>query len=74
MNPLLKLFLYPLAITLVILLVIGCNWVVTAFFALVLNTTLADVAKSPIIILYVLSGFGAFFLCFLACTHIDEEL
>lgn len=74
MNPLKKLFLYPIVTTAIIMLVALCNWLLTAFFAWIFDTTINDVAFSPIILLYVGSGINAIYLCIVACKYIDEEL
>lgn len=72
MNPLKKLMLYPVVVTAVIILITLCNWLITAFFALVFDTTMNVVALSPIIVLYVGSGIATLFLCVTACQYIDE--
>lgn len=74
MNPLKKAFLYPIVITGIIMLVTLCNWLITAFFALVFDTTISDIALSPIILLYIGSGLATLYLCVSACQYIDEEL
>lgn len=72
MNPLKKLFLYPIVVTAIIMLVILCNWLLTAFFAWIFDTTINDVALSPIILLYVGSGVAALYLCVSAFQYIEE--
>lgn len=74
MNPLKKLVLYPVAITVIIILITSCNWLITAFFALVFNTTLKDVANSPIILLYAVSIIASIYMSVSACQYIDEEV
>ena len=74
MNPLKKLVLYPIVITAIIMLVTLCNWLLTAFFALVFDTTINNVASSPIILLYIGSGVATLYLCVFACQYIDEQL
>lgn len=74
MNPLKKLALYPVVITGIILLITSCNWLVTAFFALVLNTTMHNVANSPMILLYAVSIIASIYMCVSACQFIDEEI
>ena len=74
MKPLEKLVLYPIVVTAIIMLITACNWLLTAFFALIFDTTMNNVASSPIILLYVVSSVATLYLCVLACQHIDSEL
>ena len=74
MNPLKKLVLYPVVITAFIMLVALCNWLLTAFFAWIFDTTMNNVALSPFVLLYVVSGFSTLYLCVTACKYIDEKL
>lgn len=74
MNPLKKLVLYPIVITAIIMLVTSCNWLLTAFFALIFDTTMNNVATSPIILLYIISGVATLYLCVTICQYIDEKL
>ena len=74
MNPLKKLVLYPIVTTTIIMLITSCNWLLTAFFALIFDTTINNVVLSPIVLLYIVSGVATLYLCVLACQYIDEEL
>jgi len=74
MNPLKKLVLYPIVTTAIIMLITLCNWLLTAFFALIFDTTIDNVASSPIILLYIVSGVATLYLCVFACQYIDEQL
>lgn len=74
MNPLKKLALYPIVLTAIIILIASCNWLITAFFALIFDTTMNNVACSPIILLYMASGIATLYLCVSACQYIDEKL
>lgn len=74
MNPLKKLALYPIVLTAIIILIASCNWLITAFFALLFNTTINNVATSPIILLYMGSGIATLYLCVSACQYIDDKL
>ena len=74
MNPLKKLVLYPIVTTAIIMLITLCNWLLTAFFALIFDTTINNVALSPIILLYIVSSVATLYLCVLACEYIYEEL
>lgn len=74
MNPLKKLVLYPIVTTAIIMLITLCNWLLTAFFALIFDTTINNVALSPIILLYIVSGIATLYLSVSACEYIDEEL
>ena len=74
MNPLKKLLLYPIAITGIIILITCLNWVLTAFFSVIFSTTIASVALSPMIVIYILSGIGTLYLTVYYCQYIDEEL
>lgn len=74
MNPLKKLVLYPIVITAIIALITSCNWLLTAFFALIFDTTINNVALSPIVLLYIVSGVATLYLCVLACQYIDTKL
>ncbi len=73
MNPLKKLVLYPIVTTAIIMLITLCNWLLTAFFALIFDTTINNVALSPIVLLYAGSGLATLYLCVSACQYIDEE-
>ena len=74
MNPLKKLVLYPIVTTAIIMLITLCNWLLTAFFALIFDTTINNVALSPIILLYIVSSVATLYLCVSACQYIDIEL
>lgn len=74
MNPLKKLVLYPIVTTAIIMLITLCNWLLTAFFALIFDTTINNVALSPIILLYIVSSVATLYLCVSACEYIDEKL
>lgn len=74
MNPLKKLALYPITVTAVITLVTVCNWLITALFALLFNTTIAKAASSPLVLIYVISTVATLYLSMKACQYIDEEL
>lgn len=74
MNPLKKLVLYPIVTTAIIMLITLCNWLLTAFFALLFDTTINNVALSPIMLLYIVSGVATLYLCVSACEYIDEQL
>lgn len=69
-----KIFLYPIVVTAIIILIIGCNVVITAAFALAFNTTMANVVFSPILVLYAVSGFCALYLSGEACMEIYKKL
>ena len=69
-----KIILYPIVVTVIIILVIACNWCITAFLALVFQTTISNVALSPIILFYVVSGVASLYLSVSACQYIDENL
>lgn len=69
-----KLILYPIVATAMIILIIACNWCITAFIALVFQTTISNVALSPIILLYIGSGVATLYLCVNVCEYIDENL
>lgn len=74
MNPLKKLVLYPIVLTAIIILIASCNWLITAFFALLFNTTIENAATSPMILLYIGSIIATIYLCTTACQYIDEKL
>lgn len=69
-----KIILYPIVVTAIIILVITCNWCVTAFLALILQVSISNVALSPIVILYLISGVSTLYLSVSACQHIYENL
>lgn len=72
-KPLTKITLYPIAITAIIILITICNWLLTAFFAFIFDTTIDNVSTSPIILLYIGSGVGTLYMCVIACQYIAEE-
>ncbi|HEY8362195.1 MAG TPA: hypothetical protein VIK77_04855 [Tissierellaceae bacterium] len=74
MHPLKKLFLYPIAITAIIVLVTLCNWLLTAFFAWIFDTTMDNVASSPFVLIYIISTLSTLYLCIYACKYVDEDL
>lgn len=69
-----KIILYPIVVTAMIILVIACNWCITAFLSLVFQTTISNIALSPIILFYLMSGVASLYLSVSACQHIDENL
>ncbi len=69
-----KIILYPIVVTAIIILGIACNWCITAFLALVFQTTINDVAFSPIIVFYIVSGVATLYLSVSACQYIDEKI
>jgi len=74
MNPLLKLFLYPVVTIVIIMLVTGCNWLLTAFFALIFDVKMVEVVNSPFVFFYVLSGFGTLYLIVDSFCYIENQL
>lgn len=69
-----KIILYPIVVTIIIILVIACNWCITAFLALIFQTTISNIACSPFVLLYLVSIFATIYLCVNACEHINENL
>jgi len=74
MNPIKKVFLYPLAVTAVIIFVASLNWLLTWFFSIIFNTSVAQAAESPLLIIYVISVIACLYLNIFVCQYIDEEL
>lgn len=69
-----KIFMYPIAVTAIIILMIGCNVVITAAFALAFNTTMANVVFTPILVLYLFSACSTLYLSGQVCIEIDKKL
>lgn len=68
-----KIFMYPIVVTAIIILMIGCNVAITAAFAVAFNTTMANVVYTPIMLLYVISGFCSLYLATEVCIEISKK-
>ena len=75
MNKLKKVFLYPTLSTIVIMLMSVLNWILIAFFAIMFDTEMTDIANSsPIIIIYVVSILTTIYLVTEVCEYVSKEL
>jgi hypothetical protein len=74
MNTIQKTFLYPIISLAIIVLMVSINWLLTAFLSVIFNSTINDVAASPIILIYVLSFIATVFMIINCCEYIDRQL
>ena len=74
MNTIQKTLLYPIVATAIIILVTCLNWLLTAFFSFVFDTTLNDVACSPMVLVYLVSSLGTLYMIVNCFQYIDEKL
>ena len=74
MNNLQKTILYPIVSTGVIILITCLDWFLTAFFSIIFDTTLANVAYSPMMFIYIISGIVTLYMIIFCCQYIDEKL
>ena len=74
MNTLQKIMLYPIAGFIIIILMTSMNWLLTAFFSVIFNTTINNVACSPMVILYAVSFISTTYMIVNCCMYIDDKL
>ena len=74
MNTLQKTMLYPIAGLIIIVLMTSLNWLLTAFFSVIFDTTINNIACSPMVILYAASFIGTIYMVVNCCIYIDEKL
>lgn len=58
MNTIQKMILIPVAIVFNVILQVSLMWVLTFFLAFVFDTTIHDVACSPMVLIYVIGVIG----------------
>jgi|694.fasta_scaffold01165_36 hypothetical protein len=73
MNIYLKSILYPLAVLSIFVIVIILDYLLTFFFSLVFNTTIGNVANSPMVIIYVISVIYILYASINVCQSIYEQ-
>jgi hypothetical protein len=73
MNIYLKSILYPLAVLSIFVIVIILDYLLTFFFSLVFNTTIGNVANSPMVIIYVISVIYILYASINVCESIYEQ-
>lgn len=74
MNTLQKIMLYPIAGFIIIILMTSMNWLLTAFFSVIFDTTINNVACSPMVILYAVSFISTTYMIVNCCMYIDDKL
>jgi hypothetical protein len=74
MNNLKKTFLYPIMSVVVIMLVTVLDWILTAFFALIFDTTMLNIASGPMLFVYAISFVVMIYMIVEVCDYIDQEL
>jgi hypothetical protein len=74
MNNLKKVFLYPIMGVGVIMLITVLNWILTAFFALIFDTTMLNLASGPMLFMYAISFVVMIYMIVEVCNYIDQEL
>jgi hypothetical protein len=74
MNKLKKVFLYPIMSVIIIMLVTVLDWILTAFFALIFDTTMLNIASSGMLFVYALSFPVMIYMIIEVCDYIDQEL
>lgn len=73
MNELQKTILYPIIATAIIILITCLDWVLTAFFAFIFDTTLSNIALSPMILIYIVSAITTAYMVITCCEYINEK-
>jgi hypothetical protein len=73
MNIYLKSILYPLAVLSIFVIVIILDYLLTFFFSLVFNTTIGNVANSPMVIIYIISAIYILYASINVCQSIYEQ-
>jgi hypothetical protein len=74
MNNLQKLFLYPIAVSAVVVVNASVCWVLTAFFATIFSVEIGVAAASPMVLIYIISAIATVYMSVNVCKYIDEEL
>jgi len=74
MNKLKKTFLYPIISVIVIMLITLLDWILTAFFALIFDTTMLNMASGPMLFMYAISFVVMIYMIVEVCDYIDQEL
>jgi len=74
MNTLKKIMLYPIAGFIIIVLMTSMNWLLTAFFSIIFDTTINNIACSPMVIIYGISFIATMYMIVNCCIYIDNEL
>ena len=74
MNKLKKTFLYPIISVIVIMLVTLLDWILTAFFALIFDTTMLNIASGPMLFMYAITFVVMIYMIVEVCDYIDQEL
>ena len=74
MNKLKKVFLYPIMSVVVIMLITVLDWILTAFFALIFDTTISNIASGPMLFVYAISFVVMIYMIVEVCDYIDQEL
>lgn len=73
MKTIYKTLLYPIVALIIIILMSGICWLLTAFFAMLFSTDISTVVNSPIILLYVIAMFGVLYMT-ITCFQAIEKL
>ena len=58
----------------VIMLVTVLDWILTAFFALIFDTTMLNIASGPMLFVYAISFVVMIYMIVEVCDYIDQEL
>jgi hypothetical protein len=72
MNIYLKSILYPVAVLSIFVIVIILDYLLTFFFSLVFNTTIGNVANSPMVVIYVISVIYILYASINVCQSIEK--
>jgi hypothetical protein len=72
MNPFLKSILYPVAVLSIFTVVIILDYMLTFIFSLVFNTTVGNVANSPIVVIYIISVIYILYASVNVCQSIEK--
>ena len=72
MKPLLKLFLYPISVFMLIGLIAGLSFMLTLLFSYIFDCTLYDVAYSPMIVVYIITAISTIYLSTNVCMEIEK--
>jgi hypothetical protein len=74
MNKLKKTFILPILAVSIIILMTSLMWLLTAFFSLIFQCTIAEVAASPMILIYIFFTIGTIYMILESFKYVDEKL
>lgn len=72
MKTILKLFLYPISVFMLIGLMAGLCFMLTLLFSYIFDCTLYDVAYSPMMLVYIVAAISTIYLSVNVCQEIEK--